>query len=73
MSERTIVSEPRPYSISEIPKVNIDYRGLIKYAHSVGKTVPELSDDEKDMFINGSSVREIKPVGKGCEYDTANA
>lgn len=62
MSEQTILSEPRPYAIDEIPKVNIDYRGLISYAHSVGKTVPELSDDEKDMFIIDSSIDKVKKI-----------
>lgn len=62
MSGQMILSEPRPYTIDEIPKINIDYRGLINYAHSVGKTVPELSDDEKDMFIIGSSIQEVKKI-----------
>ena len=62
MSGQTILSEPRPYRISEIPKINIDYRSLINYAHSVGKTVPELSDDEKDKFIIDSSIQELKKI-----------
>ena len=43
------------YTIDEIPKINIDYRGLIKYAKSKGLKVTDLSDSEK---INLSLVKQ---------------
>lgn len=55
-------SEPRPYMAKEIPAVIIDYRGLIAYAKSKNKTVPELSDAEKNPFISDSSMQEIKKL-----------
>lgn len=72
----------RPILPSEIPDVKIDYRGLIKYADSVGKSVPELSDEEKNRFITGGTMAELKEYqkekfgsqtqGQG-EFDTSTA
>lgn len=45
---------------SQIPHVRIDCRGLIQYADAAGKTVMELSDEEKDKFIIGSTMRELR-------------
>jgi len=54
------ISEPGPYGINEIPVINVDYRGLITYARSKNKTVPELSDQEKEKFIINSDMDEVR-------------
>lgn len=54
------LSNAHPYSRDEIPKFNIDYKGLIKYAHSIGKSVVELSDKEKEKFIIGNTMDDVR-------------
>ena len=54
------LSNAHPYSRDEIPKFNIDYRGLIKYARSIGRSVVELSDKEKEKFIIGNTMADVR-------------
>lgn len=41
----------RPIMPSELPKVMIDYKGLLKYAKEKGVRVIELTDVEKNRFV----------------------
>jgi len=49
-----------PYSMNDIPRFDIDYRGLINYAHSVNKKVFQLSDEEKNRFIRNATMEDVK-------------
>lgn len=60
MNYRASIDAPKPIMPSQIPNVKIDYIGLIKYANSVGKSVVELSDLEKDVYIHGGTMKEIR-------------
>lgn len=52
--------DAHPYSINEIPKYDIDYRGLIEYSNKVGKPIPQLADEEMNQFINGATIADIR-------------
>ena len=42
---------PTPISLDQIPKVKIDYKGLIEYARNKNVQPGELSDEEKNKFF----------------------
>lgn len=42
----------KPILPSELPKIRIDYKGLLKYAKEKGVKVIDLSDKEKEQFIS---------------------
>lgn len=60
MNGQMTLSKAHPYSVAEIPKFNIDYRGLVSYARSVGRPVKDLSDKEKEQFIHGNTMNDIR-------------
>ena len=60
MNYRASIDAPKPIMPSQLPNGRIDYQGLIKYARSVGKTVMDLSDSEKDVYISGGTMKEIR-------------
>lgn len=62
MNYRASLNAPKPIMPSQIPKVKIDYQGLIKYADTVGKSVIDLSDEEKNKFIRGGTMKEIREI-----------
>ena len=49
-----------PYSIKDIPVFKIDYRGITEYARSRGVSVVSLSDEEKNRFISGASMNDVR-------------
>ncbi|WP_135358274.1 hypothetical protein [Anaerolactibacter massiliensis] len=54
-----------PIPMEEFPllKCNVDYRGMIAYARAHGKHVPDLTDDEKAMFVEGGKTHLHEPGG----------
>lgn len=60
MNYRASVESLQPIMPSQIPDVQIDYHGLVKYAKEVGKSVADLSDKEKDAYIIGSTMSELR-------------
>lgn len=59
---------PQPISLSQIPKVKIDYKGLKEYAKAKGVAPAHLSDAEKNQFIkNGKTMDWIR---KNAKYNT---
>jgi len=60
-----------PYKPAEIPKIKMNLRELVKYAKSINKKVPELSDEEINRYISGATmddVRNVRIIVPGVEY-----
>ena len=49
-----------PYRKADIPDIKIDYRGLTAFAHQKGVRVCDLTDDEKNLFIENADMQIIK-------------
>lgn len=60
----TTEEDAGPIPIELIPDIKMDLRGLVKYANSVGKTVPDLSDDEVNPFIRDSTMEDVRKERK---------
>jgi len=49
--KESLATMPEPILLSQCPRIKLDLRGLMKYAKSKGKKVIDLTDDEKNLFI----------------------
>ena len=49
--KESLKNTPDPIMPSQLPQMNLDLRGLMNYAKSIGKKVVDLTDAEKRMFI----------------------
>ena len=49
-----------PYTKSMIPDIKMDLRGMVLYAKSVGKSVPELTDKELEPFLLNCDIATFK-------------
>lgn len=49
-----------PFDVSKLPKFKINFPAISKYANSVGKSVPELTEDEISPFIEGGYQRLVE-------------
>ena len=47
----SLATMSEPILLSQCPKINLDLRGLMKYAKEKGKKVVELTEEEKKVFI----------------------
>lgn len=60
MIGQTTSFKPHVYKISEIPNFDIDYRELTRLARQKDCSVAALSDNEKNQFIHGSTMEEVR-------------
>lgn len=59
---RSLTSTEHSKPNKDLLKIHINYHGLLEYAKSQGKTVPELSDEEKNQFIINSNMNIIRSL-----------
>ncbi len=60
-----------PYKPADIPTIKMNLRELVKYAKSINKKVPELSDEEINRYISSATmddVRNFRIIVPGAEY-----
>lgn len=53
MDDNDILREQGPIPARDLPKMRIDYKGLLAYAESKGVPVIELDENEKKQFVKG--------------------
>ena len=49
-----------PYYKADIPNIKIDYRGLTAFAHNTGRSVCDLTDEEKNRFISNADMNIVR-------------
>lgn len=68
--EESIANTPGPVSLDDIPKVIIDYKGLLSYAKEKGCKPDELSFDELKTFAEELVPGELEKVKEIFEKAT---
>lgn len=49
--EKSLAEMEGPFDLSKLPRVRINLKGLMEYAESQNKKVVDLTDEEKNMFV----------------------
>ncbi len=68
---------PAPVLADQLPNVFIDYAALLEYAREKGVKVAALTEEEKNCFISGETVKslqkKVKEVSKYKNLEEWNA
>ena len=65
----TLENTPAPILAGQLPKVHIDLAGMMRYAHENGKKAGDLTEEEKNRFISGESVKSLrKKVAESVKF-----
>ena len=56
----SLTHTPAPVLASQLPAVKIDFVGLAAYAKSRGVSVSDLTEEEKNQFIEGETVASLQ-------------